>query len=68
MTSENVWLYDDELTAYREAHVGGGVSLSVTWVPFGMSVWQAVQAEDKALDDDRQHPADTQTTASPDRA
>lgn len=52
-----VSVYDDELEAYRDAHCGGGISLSVTWVPWGMSVQNAVDAENEALKVAREKPA-----------
>ena len=47
LDGQYVEVFDDELEAFRAAHVGGGISHQVTWVPFGMGVWQALEAEAK---------------------
>ena len=53
LEGNHVSVYDDELQAYREAHCGGGISLCVTWVPYGMSVQDAVDAENQAWEDEK---------------
>lgn len=49
LEGQYVEVFDDELAAFRSAHCGGGISHQVTWVPFGMGVWQALEEEAKAI-------------------